>query len=205
MKDYSQNQEQQFILDYFKNHPPGFFWDIGAGDGVCNSNTRALWELGWNGVLFEPSPAAFEILLTNYQHRKETTVLVNCAVVPAPCASSMAGLKHITECEIQGWSSLDAAWIGSWKGKQTRLTQVLCLGIDYLAKILPEPDFLSIDTEGLDASILESLPLDFHPGLVMAETDKLGAQERVDAAMLKHGFSIAWKGRSNAAYEYRQT
>lgn len=38
---FSQNQEEKYTLEYFKNFK-GRFLDIGAADGVGLSNTRAL-------------------------------------------------------------------------------------------------------------------------------------------------------------------
>lgn len=68
---YSQNAEEAHILNYFNNYLVGFkgsFIDIGANDGVTFSNTRKLAELGWKGVLVEPSPKAFSKLKDNYKN-----------------------------------------------------------------------------------------------------------------------------------------
>lgn len=66
---YSQNQEEKIILEYFGSET-GTFIDIGANDGVTFSNTRALAERGWRGVLVEPSPQAFEKLKSLYNGHK---------------------------------------------------------------------------------------------------------------------------------------
>ncbi len=66
---YSQNAEEKIILDYFRDHI-GTFLDLGANDGIKFSNTRALAERGWRGVLVDPSPAAFEKLKTLYNGHK---------------------------------------------------------------------------------------------------------------------------------------
>lgn len=66
---YSQNQEEKIILDYFGSQT-GTFIDIGANDGVTFSNTRALAESGWRGVLVEPSPQAFAKLKDLYNGHK---------------------------------------------------------------------------------------------------------------------------------------
>jgi hypothetical protein len=47
---YSQNKEEEVILNYFNGHV-GTFVDLGANDGITFSNTRALAERGWKGVL----------------------------------------------------------------------------------------------------------------------------------------------------------
>lgn len=44
------NGEDEFVL---AKVPVGFFVDIGAGDGVTWSNSRALYEAGWSGVCVE--------------------------------------------------------------------------------------------------------------------------------------------------------
>lgn len=66
---YSQSNEEEVILKYFEGRT-GTFLDIGANDGITFSNTRALAERGWKGVLVEPSPKAFEILEMRYEGHK---------------------------------------------------------------------------------------------------------------------------------------
>jgi hypothetical protein len=58
MKDYSQNGEQEHILHYLDTIglKTGHLVDLGAGDGVTMSNTRALIERGWSGHLFDGDP-----------------------------------------------------------------------------------------------------------------------------------------------------
>ena len=63
---YSQNKEEQVILDYF-GFLQGTFLDIGANDGVTFSNTKMLAERGWKGVLVEPSPKAYAKLKEIYR------------------------------------------------------------------------------------------------------------------------------------------
>lgn len=66
---YSQNNEEEVILKYFEGKT-GAFLDIGANDGITFSNTRALAERGWKGVLVEPSPKAFDKLWYLYEKHK---------------------------------------------------------------------------------------------------------------------------------------
>lgn len=67
---FSQNNEEQIILDYF-NGRSGTFIDIGANTGTHLSNTRALALLGtWRGVFIEPSPKAYAQLKQLYQDQK---------------------------------------------------------------------------------------------------------------------------------------
>lgn len=44
---------------------PGFFVDIGAYDGISNSNTYLLEQNGWSGICFEANPNIFPKLQQN--------------------------------------------------------------------------------------------------------------------------------------------
>ena len=50
---YSQNDEQDYILNYFQNAEPGKFLDIGGYDPLIFSNTRCLVEKDWAGVYWQ--------------------------------------------------------------------------------------------------------------------------------------------------------
>lgn len=62
---YSQSNEEQVILDYFKGHV-GTFCSLGENDGITFSNVRALAERGWSGVMVDPDPEAFKKLEALY-------------------------------------------------------------------------------------------------------------------------------------------
>lgn len=67
---YSQNSEEEIIIKYFGDFK-GTFIDVGSNDGKTFSNTRALAELGWKGVLLEPAPTAFRKLKELYANEKK--------------------------------------------------------------------------------------------------------------------------------------
>lgn len=61
------------------NTSPNFYIEIGANDGVAQSNTLAL-ELfyGWEGLLIEPSSATFERLKKNRSKRRNYLLKSAC-------------------------------------------------------------------------------------------------------------------------------
>lgn len=61
MKFYSQFGEDEYIVKVLPE--TGRFLDIGAWNAATFSNTRALFELGWTGVMIEPSPGPFLSLM----------------------------------------------------------------------------------------------------------------------------------------------
>ena len=72
---YSQAQEERYLLEAFNGHPGLRFLDIGAFHATQLSNTRALFELGWSGVMIEPSPGPMRSLLAEYGNEKRITLI----------------------------------------------------------------------------------------------------------------------------------
>jgi hypothetical protein len=80
-KKYKYSQNDYLIQEIFdrigtKN---GFFVEFGAWDGILGSNTRALFESGWRGILIEPDQERYKNLKKNYSNHPEIITL-NCFV-----------------------------------------------------------------------------------------------------------------------------
>ncbi len=67
MPHHSQSNEDQIIHDIFHRMQVdhGAFVELGAQDGIQLSNTRNLYERGWNGVLIEANPSFKDTLSHN--------------------------------------------------------------------------------------------------------------------------------------------
>jgi FkbM family methyltransferase len=78
MKYYSQiGQDRYYIENISKGKKQGFFLDIGANDGLFESNTASLeYYYDWNGICIEANPSLIPVLKRN---RPKSTI-VNCAV-----------------------------------------------------------------------------------------------------------------------------
>lgn len=85
MKRYSQNNEDEIIINYFNTHSVSnkTLLDIGAFDGEIFSNTKALMETDtqWKGVFVEPSSFCFSKLLAVYEKEPRRVKMINAAVV----------------------------------------------------------------------------------------------------------------------------
>lgn len=192
MKRYSYKDEQDFILDFFKEKDKGFFLDIGAGDGWNDSNTRALWDLGWSGMLVEANYRAFKQLMEVYG-AGERAILLYAAI------NVVNGPVVFWEHPETGWSSLTPKLLGHPDDYHPRLVQGLRL--DAL-RIPPHIDFMNIDVEGMEAPILNTLPSDMRPTLILAECDKPGADMSVTTTLELRGYRKIWTNGSNAGFVY---
>jgi FkbM family methyltransferase len=148
--NFSQNFEQEHILRACPE-PTGRFLDIGAWHATDKSNTRALWERGWSGVMVEPSPGPFAGLLAAYPPGNGI-VLVNAAVT-------------LTGEPVEMWITADAVSTSDpdtwekWRGIVAyQPEKVLVRGITLESLLVDgDPDFVSIDTEGTSELLLRRL------------------------------------------------
>ncbi len=150
---YSQNNEEEFILDYFKEFK-GTFLDLGAYDGKDLSNTRALMERGWNGICFEPNPTIFEKLANNCMEFKN----VYCYEM---AMGTINGTFKLNANDTY-YSTLIDSELERWKGT-FEFKEVECEVIDFETFMITSPfktfDFISIDCEGIDYEILKQIDL----------------------------------------------
>ena len=166
---YSQNNEEQIILDIFKDEV-GTFLDIGACDGKLNSNTLALVERGWSGVLVEPSPGAFQALYKRHGQNSKL-LLMNAAI---------GTHSHLA----QFWDSWQTApgYGTTEPGNRDRWTGLVASWQRFLIPIFPfsellanfegQPfDFVSIDTEGTSPFLFQLLLAHLRPRTICVEHD----------------------------------
>lgn len=176
IEKFSQFGEQPFIL---ANTPlKGKFLDIGAWHPTIFSNTRALFDQGWSGVLIEPSPGPFlnlvracsncgDVPLELYGERKERLcekcgsnrygydprIVLICAAVGLD--TGLVKL-HITDDAL---STSDEESYSKWEDKGG------FFGTYYVPQITLEDiisqfgpfDFVNIDSEGTSVDILYRL------------------------------------------------
>jgi len=170
--NFSQNNEQEVILEYFKNQPEGTFLDIGANDGQTLSNSRALALSGWSGVCVEPAPDPFQKLETLYEGSK--VLVFECAIGKenGKMPFHISG-THLHKGDSGLLSTLEPDEMKRWQGTEQFIeseVEVFTWGSFYAGCGVETFDFISIDAEGLDLFILSQMNLtNMHTKLVCIE------------------------------------
>lgn len=214
MKDFSQNKEQAVILDYFQ--PPrweyliGTFLDVGANDGALFSNSRMLALMGWKGICVEPAPIAFGKLAELYKERPDPNVepavtCVNAAITPedGPVDFYDSG-THLNKGDTSLLSTTRPEELARWKRSGEVFTKTTVRGITF-ATLLKETgvsrfEFITIDAEGADYSILEQIDLTaVGCRLLCVEVNARGDAE-FTAYAAKHGMRLLWSCYENRLY-----
>ena len=155
---YSQNNEQDIILQYFGNRK-GFFLDIGANDGITLSNTYALQLQEWKGVLIEPSEEAFNRIKVRYGVQKFNVAI---GTEDGHCTFHEMG-NHLNAGDVSLLSTIKKTELKRWPGVEfkERMTEVWTYKTLLKHSPLKFFDFISIDAEGVDYEILEQIDLKY--------------------------------------------
>ena len=176
-RSFAQGQ-QDIKLKPYLNFKRGFFIEAGANDGITCSNTLYFEKyLKWRGLLVEPIPELAERCKTNRPH----CIVENCALVPfdyKPAEIEMSycdlmsvvkggrktledELDHIRRgCEVQAIQSYEL------KVPARTLTSILD------QHSIRNVDFLSLDVEGFELSVLKGIDFDkYRPKFILIEAN----------------------------------
>ena len=157
-KTYSQNNEQQVILDYFGEHYIGTFLDLGCNDGATFSNTRALGLRGWSGTLVDASEKAINIARSVYKDNNRVEV-VNVAIAPYKgFITFYESGTHLGGQDVSLVSTIIESEKQRWVKERFTEVQVPC---DTVKSIMNGRtfDFINIDIEGMDFEVLTQIDL----------------------------------------------
>ena len=156
-------------IEKYLNYKNGFFVELGANDGVRQSNTL-YFELkkNWKGVLIEPSPNNFQKCLTN--RSKRNSIFCN-ACVGFEYKDKYVDMKYANLMTFSDNLNLDINKKVFIKDSKKYLTQdevIISFGAKArtLNSILIEAnapkiiDFLSIDVEGAEIEVLKGIDFD---------------------------------------------
>ena len=149
---YSQRDEEKYILEACKDSTNRRLLDVGAWDPKTFSNSRALIESGWGGVLVEFSPVPLRHLVEEYRQRADVEILAAAVAVEAGLLP-----MHITDDAVSAPSGSEQMkrWAkdGNYIGRM--LVPAVTL-LDILSGFEPF-DFVNIDTEGTSVDLLKVL------------------------------------------------
>ena len=177
---FSQFRQDQFVVNLLQKKREGVFIDVGASDGLTNSNSAQLqWYYGWRGVCVEPGS----------RKRLLRWIRPTCINVAAPMSSterdvvfahSKRTAEHSGVESTSNWANSNdprertdgehvrtatlngtlASWRKQlWPGTEQHLPMVpVFKNGTQLRREKPRVDFLSVDAEGHEYEVLQGFP-----------------------------------------------
>lgn len=164
---YAQNREDIIIDAFLKSVKKGFYVDVGAGHHKEHSVTKLFYDKGWRGINVEPEPKMFKLLEQN-RHR-DTNLKIGLSSKPGRLVMRQylgwrSGLSTFSQAMMEENSAID-----EYVDVETAVTT--------LGKILDEQkvkhiDFMKIDVEGYEQSVLEGNNWQkYRPSLICIEAN----------------------------------
>jgi FkbM family methyltransferase len=185
-ESYSQIKQDQFVL-FALGYEPGYFVEFGACDGVYLSNTFLLETYyGWNGILVEP------ITYYNKVLKKKRT-----AIVETLCVSSSTGnIVQFTEVDkVRCLSGISEHIVGGFHQKTIdeygSSYDVETISLADLLDKYNSPkiiDFLSIDTEGSEYSILNAYDFSRKFKVIAVENHNEESKNKINSLLTSSGY-----------------
>ena len=168
MKSYSQLGEDIYCFQNFINIPREdvVLFEIGAYDGLVYSNTLALEEFNQcRCVLVEPSPANVRKIYANRPHAS----IHRLAVSSGFGVHNFMGDSPISALETE----VTNEYIETWKLKDAARYSVLSVPLNVIVMVeaVNYIDFISIDVQGAEFYVLNSMDWQIPIGTICVELE----------------------------------
>ena len=194
----SQHGEDVLLAQFFEFKRSGYFVEVGAFDGVELSNSYFFEALGWDGCLIEPNPHFFKA----YAAKRPYSVHVNAAV--------LAGQQNVTQFTTVldepalSYSKTSLAHKSRVKKVDSKieLIEVACVKLSEVLREIKQPiDFISIDVEGAELSVLQTLDFKQNsPSVFIIEDNSGGSDKSVSDFLSNNGFEKRYQLGCNDFY-----
>lgn len=183
------------ILEMIGIKKPSYL-DIGAHHPTKISNTALLYMRGSRGINIEANPT----LMEEFQKHRPDDINLNVGV------SDVAGrMKFYRFDETSGLNTFDidrARYVTATQG--FRITSEIEVDVVTTAEIIDKyaggefPDYLSLDVEGLDFRILNSIPYEkYAPKLINVEANHDSDARKIANLLISKGYRPHFRMRGN--------
>ncbi|MGQ0739159.1 MAG: FkbM family methyltransferase [Bacteroidota bacterium] len=174
---YSQNGEDVIIKDLFSSlgiRQPTYL-DIGANDPFLISNTYLSYSKGSKGVCVEPNLYLFNKFKRN--RKRDTCINAGIAFDEKTEADfyqfpqEANGLGTFSKQDAAFWETTGNDKIGKYKVESVIKTPLVNINEIMRQYFSPHPNFISLDVEGLDLAILQTIDfVKYKPEVFCVET-----------------------------------
>jgi FkbM family methyltransferase len=191
----SQLFQDLFVLHQLKQKGGGYFVEFGAADGITISNTFLLEKrYGWTGILAEPARCWHDALRANR----------SCHIDDRCVWSESDRQIEFKETDEAEYSTI-AALSGNDYHRETRVSgktyQVVTISLGDLLRKYRAPriiDYLSIDTEGSESTILRNFAEeDYQARVVTVEHNHSEQRAEIHQLLTSKGYRCVFEELSN--------
>lgn len=174
ISSYSQFGEDRIIESFFNGKRNGYYVDVGCNKPIAYSNTWKQYLSGWRGIAID----ANEQVVNEFKRSRPRDVAIVAAI-----SSEIKRVDFYNSRESHLISGIGPKTEGHWQRNKSN-SNVVALETCPLYELLVQYnvaadfDLLSVDTEGNEEEVIDSLRLDkFAPKLIVIEQHDLDLNE----------------------------
>tara|TARA_B100000963_G_scaffold361394_1_gene396519 strand:- start:1044 stop:1757 length:714 start_codon:yes stop_codon:yes gene_type:complete len=208
-KSFSQEGEDKFLLEYFKDRVNGFYIDVGAFHPYRINNTYLLYKKGFKGINIDISATSIDF----FDLARPDDVNLNVGASDKFEEKIFFSKKNLSFHNTLS-KSLAESHIQTEPFKKKY--SISCKTLDEIiekTKFSNEIiDFLNIDAEGYDYQVLLGLNLKkYNPEVICIEISPLIDKKndhykdtKIYEHLLKHGYKLSWKGFNSFIFTHQK-
>ena len=185
---YSQTGEDELLIKYLPENT-GSYVDVGSGQPVRGSNTYFFYKRGWSGTLIDP--VKFNSRLTKLFRRRDTFVRNIVSSKNAPL--SFYEFYPAEYSTIEKSVAEDLVKRGIKLKSEVNFNPISLASLNLTYQPL-EPTLLSIDVEGHDLEVLNSINwFDFKPRVIFVVeniSDNTQEGSKITNYLIAHGYEF---------------
>lgn len=194
-RTYAQFGEDLILLDVFYHKvgiKKGTYFDVGAHHPYNISNTALLYEFGWRGVCIEANPN----LIPELQRGRPEDTVLNVGI-----NTEQGQLDFYMIDDYSGRNSFDKATAEKFVHDYPQFTineikSIPVVTLDSLFEEIYVPDLLSLDIEGLDFKVLESMKA--RPKVICVEIES--KEDMFDCLLKEKNYVKIYSTAGNGIY-----
>jgi FkbM family methyltransferase len=186
---YAQFGEDRLLAEMFSSTRKGLCVEVGANDGINDSNTYYFEQIGWDCVLVEPNPELCTAIRKDRRSR-----LFECAASATDGSATLyiaEGAERAHAVSGLGAEEQAVRRISDF-GFAARPLRVPTRRLDDIleeAGISRSPDFITIDVEGHELEVLKGFSIErWKPLVIIAEDNSQFADDTVSRYLRDFGY-----------------
>lgn len=193
-RTWSQLGEDMYLQAKFSGCKKGFYVDVGALHPFGISNTAWAYEQGWNGINIEPNIDQFRL----FEVFRKRDININCGI------SDKEGELTYYCYEEPAYNGFNKNFYPDMPICEERIVKIRRLSDVFSEYKIKHIDFLDIDTEGMEMSVLKSIDFSVDIECILLEqfedVDMLSSTQEYQF-LKKMGYSVASRYGITTIYE----
>ena len=165
-KSYAEKGEDLVLAAMLHKVNNGSYVEVGCYHPIRKSNTFGFYKLGWRGLVIDANP----VHLDAYRHMRPQDTIVEAAVSNSDCETELVCYQESAYSTISQSTAIgvDDRIAGTKLVRRVKTRTLTSIMDEYNAP--REFNLLSIDCEGHDFEVLQSLDLvRYHPEIIIIE------------------------------------